>query len=221
MTGPLPRAIGQIDDPAFLRVILASAAWSAVAFAALAAAVGWPIHAALADRGWLAWLGPLLGAITASLAALVLFLPLAAGIASLFTDRIAEAVEARHYPWLRAATPAPLAQQIWDGAVLGLRLLLWQVVALLIAFLLPGAGLLLGWAIAAWGIGRGLFVAVAMRRMDRPTATALYRRRRPAILAQGAVIAACGVVPVLNLFAAVLGIAAMVHVMHAKVVHNI
>ena len=221
MLHPLGRALAQIDDPAFLRVILASAACSALGFLLLAAAIGWPIHLALAEHGWLAWLGPVVGGLLAALAALLLFLPVAAAIASLFVETVAQAVEARWYPAMPPGRPASFAEQAIDGLGLGVRLLLWQCLAALLALLLPGLGALLGWAIAAWGVGRGLFLAVAMRRMDRARATALYRARRPAVLAQGAIIAACGMVPVLNLFAAVLGVAAMVHVLHRRVVHNI
>lgn len=221
MLRPLARALAQIDDPAFLRVILASAGCSALGLGALGALIGWPIHLALAEHGWLSWLGPVLGLVVAAVAALLLFLPLATAIASLFVEQVADVVEARWYPGLPPSNAAPMAEQVGDGLVLGVRLLLWQCLAAALTVLLPGLGSLLGWAIAAWGVGRGLFVAVAMRRMDRAQATATYRACRPAVLAQGAAIAACGMVPVLNLFAAVLGVAAMVHVLHREVVHNI
>ena len=77
----------------------------------------------------------------------------------------------------------------------------------------------IGWAVAAFAVGRGLFVAVAMRRMDRPAALALYASRRPAVLAQGALVVAASLVPLLNLLAPVLGIAAMVHVLHLSQGH--
>jgi CysZ protein len=58
-----------------------------------------------------------------------------------------------------------------------------------------------------------LFLAVAMRRLNRPESEALYLAVRPIVLAQGAAMAAAGYVPLLNLLIPVVGTAAMVHVM--------
>jgi uncharacterized protein involved in cysteine biosynthesis len=86
--------------------------------------------------------------------------------------------------------------------------------ALVLALLLPGVGFALGWLVASWAIGRGVFVAVAMRRMDRRAANALYRDRRTDVLLQGGLMTAGNLVPLLNLLVPVLGVAAMVHVLH-------
>jgi CysZ protein len=213
---PALRAIAQLDDRVFLGVLLRSVAWAAVAFALLAAGIVWGTHMLLENHGFWSWLAALLGGVGAAALSLYLFLPVAAMIATLFVDRVAEAVERRFYPELLTARAAPLASQIWDGIALGLRVLVLQIVALVLALLLPGIGLVLGWLVAAWAIGRGLFVAVAMRRMDRAAAHALYRGRRLNVLAQGGLISACSLVPVLNLLAPVLGTAAMVHVMQSR-----
>jgi CysZ protein len=73
--------------------------------------------------------------------------------------------------------------------------------------------LLLGWMIATYAIGRGLFVAVAMRRMPRPIAESLYRSRRGVVLVNGAILAGAAYIPVINLLIPVIGTAAMVHVL--------
>jgi CysZ protein len=217
LLGPPLRALAQMDDPVFLGVVWRSVAWTLLAFAALAAGLVWGGHAALAAHGWLGWVAGALGGVGAALLALYLFLPLASVIASLFADRVAAAVERRFYPGLPPARPAPLAQQAWDGIALGLRVLGWQVVTLLLLLIPPLAPIAVpaGWLISAWSVGRGLFVAVAMRRMDRFHAAAAYRGLRPAVLAQGALMAVASLVPVFNLFVPVLGTAAMVHLLHA------
>jgi uncharacterized protein involved in cysteine biosynthesis len=212
------RAIAQCDDPAFLAVVLRSVAWAVLALALLAVGASWGLAALVAGHWsgwWWGWLAALAGGIGTAVAAIYLFLPLAAVIATLFVERVAAAVERRYYPFLPPGRSAPLGEQIWDGIALGLRVLAWQLASLVMAFLLPGVGLLLGWAIAAWALGRGLFVAVAMTRMDRAQAVALYRSERLTVWVQGALMAAASLVPVLNLVAPVLGVAAMVHVMHA------
>ena len=227
---PLIRALSQLDEPVFLGVLLRSVAWALLTFAALAWGLSWGAHEAVLeaavawgdaaaappadDGGWLGWLGYAAGPVGAGLLALVLFLPVVCVIATLFVDRVAEAVERRWYPWVPPAAAAPFAHQVWDGLALGLKVLGLQLLALLLSVLLPGVGLLLGWLIAAWAIGRGLFVAVAMRRMGRREARLLCRRRLPAVLVQGGWMTALGLLPVLNLLAPVLGMAALVHVLH-------
>jgi CysZ protein len=216
LLAPPLRALAQMDDPVFLGVVWRSVGWTLAGFIALAAALSWGGHAALAGHGWLAWLGGLFGGVGAVLLAFYLFLPLAGVVASLFAERVAAAVERRFYPGLPPARPAPFAQQAWDGVALGLRVLGWQVVTLLL-LLTPLAPVAVpaGWLISAWSVGRGLFVAVAMRRMERGRAAALYRGLRPSVLVQGALMAVASLVPVLNLLVPVLGTAAMVHLLHA------
>jgi CysZ protein len=214
---PITRAIGQLDDRIFVGVLLRSLLWSAACFIALHVAAIWMIHRLFDLHGWIGWLADVLGGAGASLLALWLFLPVAAIIGTFYIDRVAEAVERRHYPMLTPARGAPIASQVWDGVSVGLRILLLNVLALIAALILPGVGLVLAWVIGGYAIGRGLFVAVAMRRMERPAAEMLYRRARPTILAQGCVMALAGYVPLLNLLIPVVGTAAMVHVLDTTI----
>lgn len=210
---PLVLAIAQLDDRAFLRVLLQSIALAALCFAALLAGLLWGVHRAMALPGWLAWIVDIAGTVGASLLAFWLFLPIAAAIGALFIETIARAVERRHYPALAPGEAAPLMVQVWDGIAVGLKILGLYVLALALAILLPGVGLVLAWAIGAFAIGRGLFVAVAMRRMPRSQAELLYRRHRGIILAQGGLMALASSVPLLNLLIPLIGTAAMVHVL--------
>ena len=219
---PLLRALRQLADPVFAGVLLRSVLWSAASFALLCWAAAWGTHHWLALHGtgtWLgvwSWLGGAAATLLAAAAALFLFQPVAVVIATFYLERIARAVERAWYPALPEPRGATLAAQAWDGAATGVAVLALNVVALLLALLLPGVGLLLGWAVAAWAIGRGLFVAVAMRRMGRQAARAAYDRRRGAVLLQGAALAAAAAVPGLNLLVPVIGVAAMVHVLNAE-----
>ncbi len=206
------RAFDQLGDSVFLGVLVRSVAWSAICFVALYVAALWGVQHLLHLHGILAWTADALGALGALLLALWLFLPVAAVIATLYMERIAAAVERRYYPWLPPARGAPIIEQIADGIGLGVKILLLSLLVLVLS-LIPELGLLLGWAVATYGIGRGLFVAVAMRRMPRPAAVALYRRFRVPVLAQGGVMALAAYLPVLNLLIPVIGTAAMVHVL--------
>lgn len=210
---PVARAVGQLGDPSILGVLWRSVAWAAVCFIAVHAAAIWAVHGMLALHGVAAWIADVAGTLGASVLALYLFLPAAAAIGTLYLERIARAVERRHYPWLPPARGASLMAQSWDGAAVAFRVLGFNLVALVLALLLPGVGLVLGWMISAYAFGRGLFVAVAMRRMGRSEAEAIYRMRRGTVLLQGGILALAGYVPILNLFLPVVGIAAMVHVL--------
>jgi uncharacterized protein involved in cysteine biosynthesis len=215
MLTPLLRSLEQITDPVFLGVVLHSVVWSVLAFVLLTLGVSYELHHLLAGHGWWSWLAGFFGAFGTAVASLWLFLPLATVIASLFVARISNAVEQRWYPGVLPGKPANIAQQMQDAIVLGLRVLAMQIVALIVSLIPPYLpGLIFGWAIASWAVGRGMFVPVAMMRMDRPTALALYRRRRFDVLVQGALMTAASLVPVLNLLVPVLGAAMMVHVLH-------
>jgi uncharacterized protein involved in cysteine biosynthesis len=221
---PALRALRQLDDPALLGVVLLSVLVAAIGFVLLGIAVWYGAHLLLAPVliGWTApasgvlpgLLSGLLGALGAALLAHYLFLPVAGAVASLFCDPIAAAVERRHYPGPAASAPASLLDQLLDGLGLGARVLLLQLLALVLTPLLPGISMLVAYAATAWAIGRGLFVAVAMRHMDRRHAVALYRTRRPDVLLQGALAVAASLIPILNLLVPVLTVAALVHVLH-------
>ncbi len=207
-------AIGQMDDPACFGVLARSVGLALLAYALLLLGSVWGLHAALAAAHWPAWLAALFGAVGVALLGFWLFLPTVLLISTLYIDRIAQAVDQRYYPGLPQPRPAALAAQLWDGAALAGGVLLLNAVALLLAVLLPGVGLALALLVSGWAIGRGLFVAVAMRRMSRLDAHALYRSRRGAVLLPGVALAAAAAVPGVNLLVPVVGAAAMVHVLN-------
>ncbi len=208
---PMLRALGQLDDPVIRKILLRSLGLTALAFLLLFAGGVWGLHAAIGLLLW--WHAGLLGGIAIALLIYLLFLPVAAGIAVMFAEPIAATVEARWYPDLPPPAGASLAAQSWDGLALAGQVLLAHLVGLILAPLL-GVGFLAGWAIAAWAMGRGLFMVVAMRRARRPTALGIYAAHRGRVLLHGALLTALAVVPVVNLLVPVLGIAMMIHLLH-------
>lgn len=214
MLEPLARALAQLDDPVFLRVTTRGVLLAGALFAALAVGCGWALASLAGQHAWLAWLAAALGGVGALVLATWLFVPVAIAMAALFTDQVAAAVERRFYPDLPPARGAPLAEQAWDGILLGVQVLALNLLGLVLAVGSAGLGLALGWLIAGWAIGRGLFVAVAMRRMGRAEARRLYARQRLAVVTPGVLLALAATVPLLNLFVPVLGAAVMVHVLN-------
>lgn len=218
---PMSRALSQLTDPALFGVVWRSVLFAALFFAAILAGTVGAVHHYATGHGILAWVLDALGSIAAALLAMWLFIPFAATIGTLYFERIAAAVERRYYPRLPPAAPAPTLDQIWDSIAVGLRVLGLSVLALLLTIFLPGIGLPIGWAIAAWAMGRGIFVAVAMRRMTRADAESLYRALRPVVLVQGGIMAAAAYVPFLNLLIPVAGTAAMVHVLDLSLTQTV
>jgi len=202
-----------MGDRAFLGVLLRCLAWSAACFVLLHFLAVWAVGRIVQWHGLLGWAVGLLASVGASLLTAWLFLPLAAVIATLYIDRIADAVERRYYPDLPPAQGASIAAQLWDGICLGTRVLLLNLLALVLALILPGIGLLLAWAIAAYAVGRGLFVMVAMRRLPRAAANEVYRIARGTVFAYGGLMAFAVYLPLLNIFIPIVGTAAMVHVL--------
>lgn len=212
MIEPLFRALAQLNDRVFLGVVWRSLLLSLAAFAGLLAGSVWLVQVWAAQGGWLGWFVGLLGGVAVLLVAIWLYVPVALLIATFYLDRIAEAVERRYYPGLPPPAWASLTEQGWDGVVLAGQVLVLQVATLIASVLLPGVGLVLGYLVTGWAIGRGLFVGVAMRRMSRPDALVLYRQRRLAVVVPGVILALASTLPPLNLLVPVVGIAAMVHV---------
>lgn len=211
LTTILSRALSQFDDRVFLGVVLRAVAWSALCFALLHLLAVALVREFLAWDGPPGWIADIVAYVGASLLSMWLFVPTAAAIATLYVDRIAAAVEHRFYPDLPPAPGAPVAEQVMDALALAGRMLGLGIVALVLILTIPGIGLACGWAITGYALGRGLFLSVAMRRMPRADAMAVYRANRWAVLAPGLVIALVVWVPVLNLFVPVIAAAAMVH----------
>jgi CysZ protein len=210
---PLSRALSQLTDPALFGVLWRSVLLAALFFAVLLAGAIAAVHHFATGHGLLPWLLDALGSVAAALLAMWLFLPVAATIGSFYFERIARAVERHFYPHLPPARAAPVIEQIRLSVGVGLRVLGLNLLALLLTLILPGIGIPIGWMVASWAMGRGMFVAVAMRRLNRADTEMLYRAVRPVAWAQGAAMAAAAYFPLLNLLIPVVGTAAMVHVL--------
>ena len=212
MIQPLFSAVAQLNDRVFLGVVWRSLVLSLAAFTGLLASSVWLVQIWADQGGWIGWLLGLLGGIAVLLLAVWFYVPVALLIATLYLERIAAAVERRFYPGLPPAIGAPLVEQGWDGVALAGQVLALQIATLLASVLLPGIGLVLGYGVTGWAIGRGLFVGVAMRRMSRADALALYAQQRVTVIGLGVILALASSLPPLNLLVPVVGVAAMVHV---------
>ncbi len=219
----LLRALGQLADPAVLRVLAKSLGVTITVFL-LVATMGWfafdwlLARAGLADSRF-AGASDLRGAASLLLALAGLWLVwriVAMAVIQFFAEDVVRAVEARHYPQAAsAARDLPMAEQVKAGLGSAGRALVFNLGALPFALLLLVTGIgpaLLFWVVNAVLVGRDLQDMVWLRH--RHSGDGLCPVSRGERLALGGVIAALLVVPFANFIAPVLGAAGAAHLVH-------
>lgn len=222
MIGGLVKALTQLGDPAFRRVLWKALGVAAVIFillwAAAAYGVAWAGNAlgdwAAKDGFWNDLVEGLfaLGGIAAVLVASFLLFPAIMGLAqSFFLEEAADAVEARHYPDLPPAGEQPILEGIWDGLRLAAVTILINLIALPL-YLLPLLNVIVFYVVNGYLLGREYFEVVAVRRLAPDSVRSLRRRHGTRMIIAGIVIAVLLTIPLVNLFAPVVATAYMVHV---------
>ena len=209
-------AVLQLSDPRLRGVIWQSLGLSLLLQVVLIALAWWALQSFTTFHwSWLneavRWLG---GAAVVTLA--VLLFPASFGIvASVFMERIADIVEAAHYPQLGPARGIPIWTGIWTGVVFLLAVVALNLVMLplyILALFVAGLGAVLFYGINGWLTGRMYYEQVALRRLS-PAEVKGWRQANSGVLwMTGIAIAFLGTIPILNLIVPVLGTAAMVHV---------
>ena len=219
MIAAFAKAIAQLWDPAFRRVLWLSASFSTVVFVALAALVWWLVDWLTPDwvpswlSGWffdlVAWVlgfGVLLGS------AWILFTVLVSMFVGMFLEGIADAVEARHY----ASDPPGRDLSIGRGLAVGLKFL-WDVIrlnllALPVYIFVPGINVFVFYGLNGYLLGREYFELVALRHHDEKAALELRKRYRWRLFVAGVGMTFLFTVPIVNLITPLIATAAMVHI---------
>lgn len=218
------RALGQVTDRRFLRVLLLGVGLTLGLLIALYAGVFWLVSWLLPDTidlPWgisISWADDLLswGSVLLMLVLSVfLMVPVASAFTGIFLDDVAAAVEERHYPHLAAAPPIPFAEGLRMGLVFFGVLVAVNLVALVLYFMVGPFAPLLFWAVNGFLLGREYFELVALRRLGRRGAIAARRRHAGKIWLAGALMAAPLSLPVVNLVIPILGAATFTHLFHA------
>lgn len=216
-------ALAQLGDSRFLRVTLLGMVLALLLLIGFSMGAVWLLEHFLPssiDLPWIGridWIGTMLGlGLGVALAVLSVFLmvPVASAFSGLFLDRVAEAVEARHYPGLPPAQP----QSLWDTLIGSVNFLGVLILVNLLALILwPLAGPfvpVLFWAVNGYLLGREYFELAAQRRMTRAEARALRRANGGQIWLAGGLMAVPLTIPVVNLLVPVLGAATFTHLFH-------
>ncbi|MGL4311397.1 MAG: EI24 domain-containing protein [Paracoccaceae bacterium] len=217
------RALGQLGDPVFRRVLLQGVALSVALLAGVSYAFITLVQVFVPDTVTLPWIGAIGGVETVvgigtlalvTLLSVFLMVPVAALFCGFLLEDVVTAVERRHYPTLSGADAVPLTDSLKDavnflGVMVGMNLL-----ALLVyPFVIPLAPFLF-WGLNGWLLGREYFTLVAMRRLGRDGARALRRANGGTIWLAGAMMAAPLSLPFVNLLVPVIGAATFTHLFH-------
>lgn len=209
-------AVQQLGDPKLRVIVWQSLALSLVLQIGLGVLAWWALQSfATFQWNWvnetIRWLGG--GAV--AVLALMLF-PASFGIViSIFMEKIADIVEAKHYPQLGPARGIPLWTGLWSGILFLLALLAINLVMLpfyIVALFIAGLGAVLFYGVNGWLAGREYYEQVALRRRDPAEVRAWRKANAGTLWLTGIAIVFLGTIPILNLIVPVLGVAAMVHI---------
>lgn len=142
-----------------------------------------------------------------------LMAPVAAAFSGLYAERVADRVEAIHYPATQGGDV-----DFWDGLLellplMGAVLLVGLVTLIATPFLGPFAPLLF-YGANGWLLGREFFQMAARRHLDEASATAIRQRHGPTVTALGIMIAFALTIPVANIAVPVLAAASFTHLFH-------
>ena len=217
------RAVAQLGDPRFRRVLWIGVLLSIALLVAAYALFLWllagfvPDAVTLPGIGPVTWVGDLLGIGSVFLMlffSMFLMIPVASAITSLFLDDVADAVERAHFPHLPPAGRVSFGEGVKETVnFLGL-LIFGNVAALMVYPFVPFLAPVIFFALNGFLLGREYFQIAALRRMRPADAAALRRDHRGTVWLAGCLMALPLAIPVVNLLIPVLGAATFTHLFH-------
>lgn len=221
--GDFLKALGQLSDPRFRRVMLLGVLLSIALLVGIYAAFLALIQWATPDSIDIPFVGPVggLGTLLSWGSALFmiglsvfLMVPVASAFTGLFLEDVAQAVEDRHYPGQPHVARVPFVDSLVETVNFFALLVGVNVLALVLyGFAGPFIPVVF-WVVNGFLLGREYFTMVATRRLGRAGAKALRRRYGGQIWIAGSLMAAPLSLPLINLLIPVLGAATFTHLFH-------
>jgi CysZ protein len=212
MLSALSRAFAQLPRPEMRGPLIRSVAWACLVFLLLWWGLAALMHYELARNSrWIEILAGILGVFAAPVVTWLLFPSMVLMILGFYSEAIIRAVEHRHYPNLATPPKSRQVANLWSGIRLALIGLVLNIVALPLYLLFPGLNLVLFLGLNGYLLGREYFDVVALRRVDWRTAQRLWRAQRMTFILSGVFVAGLFALPVVNLVAPIIGLAAAVH----------
>lgn len=216
MISAFAKAIQQLPDPAFRRVLMLGMGITVGAFVVLSASI-WVLVGPLAlfDIPWLDDLAKIGGAVVYLVLMVLLFPALASLVITIFMDDIVDAVDALHYPNDAPGTPLGLTRSLaisarFTGVVVLANLVVLPLYLLLIFF--PPINLFIFYGLNGYLLSREYFELVALRHLDAASAGRLRKANRGRLLVAGVVITFLLTIPIVNIVAPIIATASMDHI---------
>ncbi|MHA7820680.1 MAG: EI24 domain-containing protein [Erythrobacter sp.] len=216
----LAKALGQLSDPAVLRVLAKSMLVTLAIFAVFGVGLFFGLTAFFDWMGWAD--GGIASAaaavLIAGIAGWLLFRVVAVAVLQFFADEIVIAVEEKHYPQAaRSARKLPFTEDLANslrgiGRTLGVNLLALPAALVLLVTGIGPAVVFLG--VNSWLLGRELTDMAWLRHRGAPREPSPVPGGQRVLL--GLVVAAIMLVPFANFIAPVLGAAAGTHLTHRR-----
>lgn len=212
------RALDQLGDPAFRKVLLRGLALTLVVFVAVAF-LTWYLLSLIPEfhSDWWSWLnyvvqfGSGLGVLVAMA---FLFPAVVTTFMSMFLDDVAEAVERKHYPADSPGRALPFAPALWLslkflGVVVGVNVLILPLYIVTLWF--PPLSAVLFYGVNGYLLSREYFELVAWRHVPRDEARRLRKANQGRLWLVGAFITFMLTIPIVNIVWPLVATAAMVH----------
>jgi uncharacterized protein involved in cysteine biosynthesis len=210
------RAVEQLPDPAFRKVLLQSVGLTLLAYVVAGLGLSYGLHSLPhIDFPFVDWLIAFVSSIGLAFALAFFFPTIASLFLGLFLDDIAEAVEGRYYPDKSPGHALSFGAAMFYSlrfAVLVLAVNLLALPLYLILLWFPPFSVVIFYGLNGYILGREYFELVAMRHVAPRTARALRKAYRGRIFLAGTIISFLLTIPVVNLFMPLIATAAMVHI---------
>ncbi len=207
------KAIGQFSDANIRRVVWISVGASAAIFALLWLGVGFLLtDTAFFDIGWLETAVDVLGGLATLVITWLLFPAVVSATVGFLLDRVADAVEEKHYPHLPEVRETPMGEII-STTLRFLAIMVGLNLVILIFLLFPPVFPFVFYGVNGYLLGREYFELVALRRLEPVEAQALRKRHQGTLFIAGVATAFVLTVPIVNLLAPIIATAAMVHLL--------
>lgn len=217
-------ALGQVGDPKFRSVLLRGIGLTILLLFLACAGAIWFINSlsgseiSLPFVGEVSWLNDVLnysGIFLVMILPVFLMVPVASAITSIFLEKVAQAVEDKHYTHLPPVPRIPFSEAVMDGLSFMGVLILANLLALILYAMFPPFAPFIFWAMNGFLLGREYFTLAAMRRLGRDGARQLRAKHASTIWLAGTLMAIPLSVPLVNLVIPIIGAATFTHIYHA------
>ena len=218
MIGAFVKAIAQLPEPALRSVVLRSMACAAGVFALLCGIL-WAVVLRLDLVSGMPMLNSLIdwaGALAILVLAVILYPAAVSALIGLFLEDVARAVERKHYPHAPSPRALGIAETAWSALRFALVAVLVNILALplyLALSFVPPLNAFVFYGVNGYLVGREYFELAASRRLPPQGVGELRRANKARVFLAGSLAALLLTVPLVNLVAPIIGVAAMVHIL--------